>query len=564
MPIKSITVKLMMMIVGVLLLFTISMNTYAGIMVREKLILSAGQKLKSDIALAQSFIDTKFPGNWAVEGDKLVKGGVPMNNNFELVDHLGSLTGDTVTIFLGDTRITTNVRDKEGNRAVGTKVSDIVKSAVLTKGETYIGEADVVGVVNQTIYDPLKDAKGQVIGILYVGVPNSPFDLLVKQFTEKVLAISLILFVVCIAATYFWTRPIIRSIKRLLAVTEKIANKDLTQTVHTNSRDEIGKLALSFEGMRSSLAQMIEQLSKTSVAVKSNSDNFLLGADQTARVSKEVATAIQHVAEGTAQQSDHVQLINEKMKGAVIMVEEGMVQVEQSLQQAAHSSAIASEGEQAIQKSIYHFESVVQTVGEATGSITRLTSRSTEIGEIIDVISGIANQTNLLALNAAIEAARAGEAGRGFSVVAGEVRKLAEQSAFAAERITKLIQHTQTETSEASAAMAASMQAVQQQIEVVSLGREALRETVIQTELTKENAAKLSELFVQLVTSAQEVLQSITSIHQLAENNASLAQEVVASAEEQTATLDEISSSARSLSDVAAELNDEVKQFKIN
>ncbi|MDF2724379.1 MAG: hypothetical protein K0Q59_4054, partial [Paenibacillus sp.] len=468
MAIKSIAAKLMIFIVAVLLLFTVIINYFAGVMVRKELIMSAQEKLNSDIEMTWSFIDIKYPGAWSVDGSKLLKGGVSMNNNIELVDHIGLMTGDTVTLFLDDTRVTTNVRDQEGNRAVGTKVSDAVKAVVLAKGETYVGEAVVVGVKNQTIYKPIKDGSGKVIGILYVGVPNSPFDAMVLHFRGNVMLISAIVFVVCVIAAFAWTQPIVRSLKRLLQASGRIAQKDLTEAVTSRSRDEIGKLAVSFEAMRTSLTQMIQQLNHTAVSVKTGSDSFMEGARQTALASKEVATAIQHVAEGTAQQSDHVQVINDKMKDAVLKVEEGMLHVEQTLQQAEHSSVIASEGGRSIERSIEQFAGVVESVGRTTESITRLNSRSEEIGEIIDVISGIANSTNLLALNAAIEAARAGEAGRGFSVVATEVRKLAEQSAEAAARITALIQGTQAETKEAAESMTASREALQRQIEVVS------------------------------------------------------------------------------------------------
>jgi methyl-accepting chemotaxis protein len=561
MRIRSITAKIIILMLAVLLMFTIAINTYVGKTVREKLILASHQKLKSDLALSQAYVNAKIPGQWSAEGDKLFKGGVLINGNFELVDEIGNLTKDTVTIFLRDTRVTTNVQTPDGKRAVGTKVSDIVQSNVLTKGEPYLGEANVVGTINQTLYEPIKDQGGQIIGIFYVGVPNKPFDLLVQEFKREIVWISSIMLVVCIAISYFISRRLTRSLLHLAAVSEKIADKDLTQAIEVKSKDEIGRLADSFEKMRSNLSQMIGQIGQSSLQLKENSNQLSDAAGQTESAVNGVTVAIQQVAEGTSEQSDYSNDIYTKMQGAVRKVEEGDRLAKETVTDAGYSATVAKTGEQAIQEVSKHLNGVIQTVHTASDAIYHLNNRSVEVGEIVHVISEIAAQTNLLSLNAAIEAARAGEHGQGFSVVATEVRKLAEQSGQAAERIKTLIDGIQKETSMTAAAMQSNLTAVQKQVEMVSIGGEALREIVNQTETTEENAKRLSELFKELVESAQSVMSSITMINKLVENTAAVSEQVAASAEEQVATVNEISASSKRVAMIANELNQKVKEF---
>ena len=130
-------------------------------------------KARSDLQTGMEIIDMKYPGAWRAEGDKLYKGEELINNNFEIVDEIGRLTnGNTATIFLHDVRITTNVI-ADGERALGTEVSSEVAEKVLKQGEIYLGQANVVGHTYQSAYMPIKDARGEIIGIWYVGAPDA-------------------------------------------------------------------------------------------------------------------------------------------------------------------------------------------------------------------------------------------------------------------------------------------------------------------------------------------------------------------------------------------------------
>lgn len=139
--------------------------------VYDKIVAVTHEKLKGNVAMGSAMVNQKYPGEWSIKDNQLFKGPTLMNGNFEIVDSIGMLTSDTVTIFQGDTRVATNVKDSSGARAVGTKASAIVTEATLMNGKTYIGRAQVVGKWTNTAYEPIRDSQNKkIIGMFYVGV----------------------------------------------------------------------------------------------------------------------------------------------------------------------------------------------------------------------------------------------------------------------------------------------------------------------------------------------------------------------------------------------------------
>ncbi|GAV24561.1 hypothetical protein ciss_04940 [Carboxydothermus islandicus] len=128
----------------------------------------------------------RYPGAWQIKNGNLYKGNVQLNGNYEMVDYFSSLSGNTATIFQGDTRISTSVKNENGERAVGTKVDPKVAEAVLKQGRDYFGTADILGKKYVTAYRPIKDENGKIIGMIYTGIPLSSLDIIKKRITLEV------------------------------------------------------------------------------------------------------------------------------------------------------------------------------------------------------------------------------------------------------------------------------------------------------------------------------------------------------------------------------------------
>jgi methyl-accepting chemotaxis protein len=211
--------------------------------------------------MADALLNQKYPGEWVVKDGKLFKGDMSMNDNFALVDTIGELMGDTVTIFQADTRIATNVKDSSGKRAIGTKAAENVVEAVLKKGEVYVGKALVVGTWNQTAYKPIKSTNGQVIGMFYVGVPNTKYDEAISAISSKIILFIVIgLFIVTALGFYLFrsiVRPITSVVKGLMEGGEKVASASSQVSSASQSlADGASAQATSLEETSSSMEEM--------------------------------------------------------------------------------------------------------------------------------------------------------------------------------------------------------------------------------------------------------------------------------------------------------------------
>ena len=556
--------------IAVLLLSTcilavlLSWNAYTT--TKSNLIESAQKKLVSDLMLGYEYINEKAPGEWRTENGKLYKGNTLFDNNSELVDRIGTLTGgNTVTFFLGDTRIATNVKKEDGSRAIGTKISPEVGGIVLQKGERYIGRAQVVGNWNQTAYEPIKDAGGTVIGIWYVGVPESPYNSLAwKSALQNISIAALLSIIIVTLGSWLLRRSIILPLSALTETAHAIANYELKEfEVNRKANDEITDLAQSFTKMTENLRATVQKLSDGARLASSSSHELEEAAHQTSTASTQIATTISNVSGQTLGQAEQSSILLDKMERATQETRAGMQHVGQTIESASRSSQAAREGDTAIRTSINHLNKITKVVSFATNSIYHLGNRSSEIGSIITVITDISNQTNLLALNAAIEAARAGEHGKGFAVVADEVRKLAEASHSAAQKIIHMITDIQQETANTVRTMEENLLEIEEQEHMIEKAGEALETIVRQTAETSTSVEQLNNIFQVLSHDSEQCLALLRQMNVLIESSATAAQQIAAAAQEQASTVEEVAASASGLSTLASQLNQEVSRFQI-
>jgi methyl-accepting chemotaxis protein len=251
---RSLKQQILILLLAALVVLATSFIFVFSWHMKERAISAAIIKAKSDLATCAEIVDLTFPGDWRVIDGILYKGEKRLTHENDIVDRLSELTGDTVTIFLNDTRVATTVRGTNGERALGTKVSDIVAEKVLKNGEIYLGEANVVGQTYQTAYEPFRDAQGNIIGMLYVGISRSYAQEMIVNSIWKtaVLGVGLTL-IVGLLTWIFVDKVWIRPLRNITLGTRDLATGHTTEKIKVSGPSEIGELATAFN-------QMIERL----------------------------------------------------------------------------------------------------------------------------------------------------------------------------------------------------------------------------------------------------------------------------------------------------------------
>ncbi|WP_442853557.1 methyl-accepting chemotaxis protein [Bacillus sp. FJAT-27231] len=384
-----------------------------------------------------------------------------------------------------------------------------------------------------------------------------------KTATSILITVSLAGIAISILIGLVITRSIVNPIRQIQSLMSRAEDGDFTIAGSYRSKDEIGQLVSSFNNMINGLKQIIKTVSETSELVAASSEELSASAEQSSRAGESVSINIQELAKGSSRQLQSVgestKIINE-MAG---YAEKITLNAEQASQKVAQTSDMSSEGKQSIEKVVKQMNSINENVTGLGISIRGLSESSSEIGRINEVITAIAAQTNLLALNAAIEAARAGEAGKGFAVVADEVRKLAEQSAASAEQITNLIEVIQNNTGQTLQSMKSAATEVEAGLTVVQEAGDSfekiersIHEVVTQI---KDVASAINELSSGTV----QVATSMNIVKDVAEESAASNESVSIATKEQLVSMDEISTASATLAKISEELQQLITRFKV-
>ena len=522
------------------------------------------QKADSDLRQMEEALDKEYPGDWLKKSDGLYKGTLRVNDNDFQVDYYAKLTGNNVTFFEGATRVATSFKDSNGNRMIGTEASEAVQEAVLNKGELYTGMAEVDGKNYLAAYKPLKDANGEIVGMLYMGIPTVSLAALQSRFVYTMVgavAVMLLIFGVVISIV---ARKGVAPIRQVEETLERMADGDLTvPDVQLDGTDEIASLARSMNKTKDKLRSLLQMISNSAQQVAASSQQLTASADQTAESITTVANNIVSMAASVSEQTSVLGDMRDKAGDMGRKMDDVLAKSNVMQQAAENSRQGAEEGQAAVVTAVAQMERMSRQMAEAARVVIGLGERSQEIGQIVDTITDITAQTNLLALNAAIEAARAGEAGKGFAVVAEEVRKLAAESAEAAQNIAELIRTIQTDTDSAVKAMETGRREVEQGTAMVQQSGESFQNiSSLVAELYQQIDFSRRSI-VSADDSSKNVVTGIGNVEQLSQSTAAEAESVSAATEEQTAMVNEMADGSRALAELAQGLQDEVMKFKI-
>ena len=363
--------------------------------------------------------------------------------------------------------------------------------------------------------------------------------------------------------SWWIARAITDPLQYIVAVCTRLRDGDFRRDgQELMRRDEFGQVADVVFAMRENLSKLMSHTHQSSIQLASASEELNANAGQSAETSNQVARSVTDAAGAVAEQQSAVMASMEAIRRAASSVDSIRTQASNVAEQSTAASRYAVSGGEAIASSVAGIRSAENTVQDSAAVVDKLGSRSKEIGQIVEAISGIAEQTNLLALNAAIEAARAGEHGRGFAVVAEEVRKLAEQSGESARKITELIGTIQKDTQNAVNSMQEGCQAVAAGAKSVDALKEVFEKIQQLVEAATREASDMAAAVKVVAEDTDDLARQVETIDAQGAKVSDEMQTVSAATQEQSASAAEIASASTSLSRLATELQTSLGNFK--
>ena len=389
--------------------------------------------------------------------------------------------------------------------------------------------------------------------------------------TNTGMVIALIAFLLGAVIAYYISRIITKPITKVVGLTKQmnaefdqfvevvdaIANNDLTKNIKQSeieslgidSKDEIGMLVKAIEGTLKNKGKVGASMERMTTNLTGMVRKLSENANQLVSAATEIASTSEQMSRGSNDQAQQVGQVSTAVEEMSATIVESARNASEATEASKGASDTATSGGQLVNDTIQGMQTIAAVVRESAESIGKLAKSADQIGEIVGVIDDIADQTNLLALNAAIEAARAGEQGRGFAVVADEVRKLAERTGKATAEITDMVKGIQAETEEAVASMETGVQEVDKGRELADRAGNSLTEIVNMSQ-------RVMDMIQQIATATDEQSTAAEQISKNIENVSSVTKETATGAEQAAAAAEQLNKNAENLQNIVA-------QFKV-
>ncbi|MCD7836869.1 MAG: methyl-accepting chemotaxis protein [Lachnospiraceae bacterium] len=564
----SITLKLTLMVVAALLVLETLLVIQARIALRSGMQEEALSGLRDLAVAVEAAYDGISSDDYILdESGNLYKGSLNVSEDTALIDSFKEGSDSEITIIYGGTRMATTITDEAGARIVGTAVSEEVIENVIDNGQEFSSTSLLInGEEYYAYYVPIRAEDGSVAGMVFTGKPSADIEDVIHRYFLSMLASATAILLVASVVVAIVVRIIIAAVRAAEEELVRLADGDLNATLsekYEKRHDELGAMAVAVNNLCAELRTIMGSIKASAQEVQSAGEEIESVASHTSANADDISHAVEDISKGAVSQAEDI----EHATGQVANMGGLIEQITQEMMTLSGRSAeMKRQGEDSVNIVANLSDANDRTVAaiKRIGEQIKTTDESvSKIRESVTMIASIADETNLLSLNASIEAARAGESGRGFAVVASEIQKLAEESNASAVHIEEVISKL-SEESETSMRLMEEVQGImaeqQQKLRDTRLKFEQVNSGIAES---KDKTEGVTEMTKDCDESRIRVVDVISNLSAISEENAASSEETNASMEELNATINILAERAKSLKKLSDDLNEEVSFFKL-
>lgn len=501
---------------------------------------------------------------WFVEDGKLYIGNRIINGDTEFTNFMMDHKKTILSLTVGKTRVTTNLKNDKGEYMIGYDIPDNIAEIVIGQKKPYLGSSNVGGGITlYGKYAPIFNSTGEVIGVFIVAKEDKLFK---EQMNSLVIYFTMLfvpLFLATTIVSYIIVKKITINISKIVDTFGHFGEGDLTKEISISSEDEIKSIATAFNKAMISLREMLNNIAYESVdtdKIGLQLDNLLEDINSSAQTIK---LSVTDIATANSSNAKDIEDCLNRMTNLGSKIDEIEKLIFRTVKNAEISYELNIKGGETLNILNNSSEDIRHIVGSVKEKVFEVDRYIENIGKFVKIIEGITEQTNLLALNAAIEAARAGEAGKGFSVVAGEIRKLSEESKRSTDEILTFINEIKYRSKDTVDSIQQTMLSLQNNNDVVSSVSEAFTNIKESIKDIEEVSNVMNEYISGVKGDKDGLLGIVESLSAASEETAAGSEQILATFEEQVQNIGLSKECSNKLRDISKEMKDSINKFKI-
>ncbi len=563
----SLMAKIIMISIGPLLVLAIVLSAVGVSSIRAGMRQEIMSELETLTICVEGTLGALNEGDFSLDEEgHMWKGNYNLTSRESLLDSLVKDTENDCTLFFDKTRRATTLVNKETNeRILGTDASDEVYEHVVKRGGTLQAyDIEINGENYYAYYRPLKNKAGQVVGMYFAGAPSAEIDHFINQQITILVIAALAVSVIALLIIIVSALAIRKGIHLTNQAVSSLAEGDLNANIHglvLKRSDELGDMARGVQTLQQELLQVMSQVKESSEVLFTAGSELSSMASQTSNTADDIGHAVEDISKGAVSQAEEIETASSRISEMGCIIERivnsvGMLDVTAGDMKAAGDRSVSIINDLSLSND--RTMNAIERIGR---QVNATNESANKIGEAIEIITNIAEETNLLSLNASIEAARAGEQGKGFAVVANQIQKLAEQSNESAQRIAEIIKELLIDSENTVSVMNEVQEIVDEQQEKLKETQRQFNDVSRGIDSSSDETSGIKDQTTHCDSARNKVVDVITNLSAISEENAASTQQTTASMQELNATINLLAESANNLTKLSEDLEKRISFF---